>query len=844
MKIIKSYREYAYEPFTYALEKFKSSADYGLLPKQVIHYKKQYGANRLSTNNSLFWLNSLKNQFCSLFFLVFMIAGLAFLAIGEYINGLIILIFIIINTLIGFYQEFRANRTLQLLARYITTTVMVLRQGKVASVQSPELVPGDIILLEEGLKIPADIRLINQDNLIVDESSLTGESAPVSKNAQALPKKSLQDTITEITTICFAGTTIVGGRGKGIVIATGSRTVMGSIAQLSNQTSRESSLIRGSQQLSRFLVKLIIITLVCVMGANLLFKKYFSFTQLLIFSTTLALSAIPEALPLVITFCLAQGVMRLIKHKVIVKRFSAIEDFGAIDILCVDKTGTITENDMHVCDVYGSDKDELILLSLLGGYYQTATKGFDKAIFHYASTSVCEQLKDYDQMQEIPFIAARRRNSMLVQDANKELRIIVRGSPEDILACCIPLETQGQKAVDAWIQEQGLQGRRILLIASKKLTKKSEDLKQEENHLLFIGGISFVDPLKPTTYKAVQKAKQLHVKIKMLSGDSKEVCGSVAHAIGLIDDMRNVVTGQEWQAMSAEKKQEIVLRTDVFARILPEQKYEIIHLLQNNFIVGYIGDGINDAPALKVAHVSLAVHGASDIASDAADILLLKDNLMVIINGIEEGRKVVINTMKYLKTTLSTTFGNFYALAITSLFIDYLPMLPMQVLLINILTDFPLIAISTDTIDRAELRYPKRYDISNLLLITTLFGMVSNIFDFICFAFFVSISPGVLQTSWFIMSVLTGLVFIFSIRSQQFFLQASRPSWILLFLSFLIGCIAVVLPSTYVGTHYMQFTPLNRNQYIIIFILVTCYFITTEMVKWFYYRRFNNQLPK
>jgi Mg2+-importing ATPase len=418
--------------------------------------------------------------------------------------------------------------------------------------------------------------------------------------------------------------------------------------------------------------------------------------------------------------------------------------------------------------------------------------------------------------------------------------LVSRGAPETIISLCKDVPAKLKKSIADWSKERGIIGERVLAIAKKSNPLDSGKLEEEEKNLEFLGLISFVDPIKVTAGDAVIKAKNLGINIKLLTGDAKEIAGAVAHKIGLIEDAKDVLTGDEFDKLSGARQKESVNKYSAFARVSPAQKYKIIQLLQEDYEVGFLGEGINDAPALKIANVALAVDGASDIARDASDIVLLKKDLKIIVDGVKEGREIFANTTKYITATLSANFGNFYAVALSSLFITYLPMLPPQILLVNLLSDFPMIAMATDSVDVDELKRPRKYNVKSLAYIATVLGLVSSVFDFIFFSLFFRISAPVLQTGWFMESILSELVFIFSIRTRKFFLSSKRPSLILIFLAMVAAAITIILPFTDTGHALFGFESLSLNRLGLIAVVVIAYFVTTETAKLFYMKFANN----
>ncbi len=523
------------------------------------------------------------------------------------------------------------------------------------------------------------------------------------------------------------------------------------------------------------------------------------------------------------------------------KRLTAIEDLGGIEVLCTDKTGTITENKLTVAEIKATDQAQTLqaaawaCLEVVQDQSQQPNNAFDLAIWRALTDQQRATVVHTRRLDEIPFDPQRRRNSALIESDHKR-QLIVRGAPELICTFC-NLTAADCDAIKRFEAAEGYHGRRVIAVASKPWSDDHYSVEAETSKLNYLGCISFVDPIKESTPAAIKHAQQLGVAVKMLTGDGKEVAGAVAASIGLVEKAEAVLLGAELEAMPPARQLEAVRRYQVFARISPQQKYRIIELLQQqNLHVGFLGEGINDAPALKKANIALVVQGASDIAREAADIILLKQSLEVIIDGIREGRAVFANSIKYIQATLSSNFGNFYAVAIVSLFIDFLPMLPLQILLVNLLSDFPMISIAADRVDATELTRPKSYHVKDILLLATFLGIVSTVFDFAYFAIFKDLSPSGLQTNWFIGSIITELLFLFSIRTRGFLLRGARPAGVIIGLSVLAAAATIAIPYTTFGQRIFQFISPSWQQLVLILGVALVYLIVTEAVKKLYFK--------
>lgn len=788
------------------------------------------GSNTLKAHK-ISWVVILIRQFKSPF--IYLLIGAALLAffLQELIDGFMILGFIFINSILGFFQEFHSEQALKMLKKITTSTARVLRDNEEILIPVDQLVPGDIIKLQPGDIVPADIRLIECDNLQVNESILTGESEPSLKSVKPLHSDKVP--IHKAINILFSSTIITSGYGSGVVFATGTKTYIGSIAKLTVETHSESNFEKGMGKFSTFVLKLVGFTLSLVIIINLLLKGgTTNIGNLIIFSIALATAVIPEALPLVITFSLSRGAIKLAKHKVVVKRLSAIEDLGSIQVLCADKTGTITENNLTVSEIFG-DEDNVITHANMAISHKTTHKDPFDIAFESALEKHNKTVKSWTVGHEIPFDPDRKRNSVLAQYENKNI-LIVRGAAESILH---NLKNLPDEKLTDWILNQEKSGKRVIIIAHRFLPNSNEYTKsKEEKDLILTGAISLIDPLKKSASEAIMKAQQLGVAFKIITGDSPVVAGSIGFQIGLVKAPTDVITAEKFFTLPLTEQKQAAASFNIFARFSPHEKFQLINILKEEFEVGYLGEGINDAPALKSANVALVVQGASDIARESADIILLNKSLSVIVDGIQEGREVFANTTKYVKMTLASNFGNFYAVAIVSLLIDFLPMLPIQILLVNLLSDFPLIAIATDSVDLEDIKNPESYNIREFAMIATLIGMISTLFDFIYFAIFYKISPAVLQTNWFIGSILTELLLMYSLRTKFVFYKSKAPSFTIIIMTIIAATITLAIPFTTFGQNIFKFAPPTRNHLLIIIGIALLYFVSTEITKNLYYK--------
>ncbi len=808
-------------------ESLKTSTTKGLSTQEALERQKRYATHTLETKSS-FWFPLLVRRIASPFMYLLAVAAVISLLLGDLTNSIIIGIIILIHGVLGFIQEYRAEKAARLLASYIISTARVIRDSKILVIPSKNVVPGDIILLEPGDRIAADIRLAEASNLSIDESALTGESQPVAKSLTG-------------DVMAFLGTSVISGTGKGIIIATGSDTVFGEISALTLVTPHESSFQQYLTGLSTFLIKLIIVMLCIVFLINLILKgDAINIMQLLLFCVALAISVTPEALPIVTTFALTQGALELARHKVIVKRLSSIEDLGSITLLCTDKTGTLTENQLKVIEILPFKNQDPLLLASISTDISKTTNSFEIAAYQALSEEKKKEYATFSVIETIPFDAVHRLTSKMVQSSMGRF-LIVKGSLEEVLARCINGDEDELKKLKDWDAAHALKGERVLAVAIKKLS--GVESAKDEGGLNLVGLIAFEDPLKKTVPYALSRASQLGINIKILTGDSAQVAGAVAYKLGLITNPEHVMDGTTLAALVSEKKHQAMREYTVFARVTPEQKHELVEHFKQSEIVGFLGDGINDAPALKAADVGIVVSQASDIARSAADIILVKKSLSIIIDGIEIGRTIFANTVKYIKTTLSSNLGNFYSIAIASIVMDFLPMLPIQILLLNLLSDAPMIAIATDTVDPSSLKRPVNYTLKDIAFQAALFGIISSLFDFIIFGLFKRSPHAELQTAWFLENILCQLSFIFLIRTTLPFYKGVRPSKFLILLSLVTGVVSIALTFTHFGQTFFFFQKPTQQMLLAVTLVCIAYFIVTEMVKVWYFSTQKKYLP-
>lgn len=808
----------------------------GLSVHEVQERLAKVGPNHIDIKSESFGSLLLRQIRSPFNYLLMIAAGIEFV-IGEFTNAILIVLLTGLNVCIGFFQEYKAHKAVLLLHRFIPSMTTVIRDGKKVAIARDSLVPGDILVLNAGAIVPADARII-EGTVFLDESTLTGESEPAAKNLE--PLQDVAQEIFKASNIVFAGTSVIGGGCKAVVIATGNNTIFYTITAGGQADIKLSSYEKGIVSLSRMILRFVIVTIALIFITKQLLGAPIGLADELVFFITLIVAIVPEALPTVVAFSLSQGALKLAKNHVVVKRLTAIDDLGDIEILCTDKTGTITELHLSVDTIVSTEPDKCLLFLLMDTKTQTddiASKGpFDDVLLEYASQSIKDSLKNYKILQAKSFDSSRMRATVLVKDETGALYIIAKGAPEVVLSLSIsmdgnvPADTIREK-----INAYGRDGKRILAVACKRVSQETltEDLEKD---LHFVGFVALNNPIKQGVSKTIDLAKRLGVQVKMITGDTKEVAGFVGKQVGLVEYQEDAITGTELAVLSPAEFKQQCLENDIFARVDPETKARIISSLQESHEVGFMGEGINDVPALKKANVAIVVQEASDIARAVSDIVLLKRDLQVVVSGIRQGRVTFSNINKYIQCTLSGNFGNYYSLAFFSLIVPFLPMLPTQILLINLLSDFPLIAIASDNVDFSDIRRPKSYSLVRMLPLMLLLGFVGTLSDVLFFATFYRTSPDMFRSLWFVLNILSDVVLIYSIRSSQFFLRATRPSLLLISASICSAIICIWLPYSPVGHAWFSFVPPVVVDMIKVFGIVIVYGIMTEWVKIQYYK--------
>ncbi len=786
----------------------------GLTSAAVAERRARFGPNALPEVRYGI-LKLILRQFKGIFNLLLLAAAVVTFALGEPIDGSFILFFVFLGTALNVYQEYKANAAVDKLKSYLVRTITVRREGRDQEVATEDIVPGDILKLEAGDIVPADAMVRQTRDLLVDETTFTGESIPVAKLAIEPGKD-----ISEVSRL-LQGVIVIRGNALAEVIAIGKETRLAAIAATASAVQEQSELVKGIDRISTFILRTTLFTLLLVVLANILIEgKNADIPHLLIFAIALAVSVIPEALPLVMTFSLSRGALMFARKGVIVKRLSSVQDLGSVNLLCTDKTGTITENRLVHINTLMDPKSRFhpLVLARLAAHdlKERNPEPFDRATDDALTPEQRAEVERFELLEEEAFDPNLRSNGAVVRGSDGLHLHIRRGSPEYFFEQGVVT----RERVGQWLENEERQGHRVLGVSY-----------DDGSGARFAGFVSFVDKLKETTLETITEAKKLNLTITIITGDALIVAEAVGRAVGLVTKSDEVMLASDFLSLTPQEQHRRIGAIRVFARTTPEQKLALIELLKERYIVGFLGEGINDAPALKAADVSMVVQSAADVAREAADIILLKKDLRVIVDGIRSGRETHANTMKYIRATLVSNFGNFYAVAVGSLFINFLPMLPKQLLLLNLLSDLPMMAIAFDRVSVKEVAQPQRYDFRSLYIIFITLGLVSTVFDFIYFGLFYRISPEVLQTNWYIASVITELLLLLSIRSMLPVEKAGMPAPLIVWLSafaFFITLALPIIPQTAAFFEFVRPTPTHLG---LIVSLAFLYLIVSEIVK-------------
>jgi len=780
-------------------------------------------------------------QFKSPIVLILLFATIISIFVQDWVDATIILVIVLGSAILSFSQEFNASNAVEKLKAQVSLKATVIRDGKKSEIPAEEIVPGDVIALSAGSLIPADGVLIDALDFFVNQAVLTGETFPVEKKLGIVK---IDAGLPERSNCVFMGTNVSSGTGKVLIVKTGKQTDFGKIAGSLNLRPPQTEFERGVHRFGLLLAEIMMVMVVLVFALNVFFKK--PVLDSLLFSVALAVGITPQLLPAIIGVNLAKGSQLMAKAGVIVRKLNAIENFGSMDVLCTDKTGTLTVGVVRLddsLDPTGNKSEFVFKLAFLNASLQNGlTNPLDKAIISMGDPGIWK----VNKISEIPYDFIRKRLTVLVEEEN-EIQMITKGALNNILVVCnririnnevLPLENLQLQDVQSKFSGWSEQGYRVLGVSTKKLQEACSCNPADEEEMIFEGFLLFFDPPKPGVAETIEKLANLGVELKIITGDNKLVAIHTAEAIGL--KLTGVLTGSELNDLRDDALLFAIEKTNLFAEVDPNQKERIINAAQKRgHVVGYMGDGINDAPSLHDADVSISVDSAVDVAKEAADFVLLEQDLDVLHKGILLGRTTFANTMKYVFVTTSASFGNMFSMAGASLFIPFLPLLPFQVLLTNFLTDFPAVTIAGDSVDDEMLQKPHRWNIDLIRKFMITFGLVSSLFDYLTFGLLLlvlRVSQDSFRTGWFLESVMTELLIMLIIRTQRPFIK-SKIGKGLLYSTIGIAILTLLLPYIPKLNTLLGFNPLPIGTLVALIAITVIYIVINEISKRYFYRR-------
>lgn len=831
-----------------------NSSPSGLTTQQAIENFQKYGANILALayeEHPIFKFLKLLLSPLSIL--------LIFLSMGSYVTGekkgaIVIAMMVFLSTFLTFIQEHKSNQAAEKLRKMVGTRVRVLREGQILDIDLNSLVPGDIVELSAGDLIPADIRLLASKDLFIDQASLTGESLPTEKTHFVTEQNPLS--IFDWNNICFMGSHVISGTASAVVLRTAGGSFFGELVQEITTQTKSSSFEDGIQKFTWLMIRFMMIMVPMVFLINGLMKG--SWFEAALFAIAMGVGLAPEMLPMLVTINLANGAIALSKKRVIIKRLHSIQNLGAMDVLCTDKTGTLTEDrivlERHV-DVHGDSDERVLEFAYLNSHYQSGLKNLlDVAVLKHVE--VHQKLHDedvYQKIDEIPFDFQRRRMSVVIRKNHVEDILICKGAVEEIFSCCkyaqvgnelISLDENHEKKLNEVIASLNNEGFRVIAVAIKQEPMNGMAYSvQDETDLILLGYIAFLDPPKESAGPAIKALQHYGVEVKILTGDNELITRKICRDVGL--NVKQLVYGSDIELMNDERLSIVVETSNIFVKMTPHQKARVIKALREcGHLVGYLGDGINDGPSLKVADVSISVDSAVDIAKESADVILLEKSLMVLQEALLEGRRVFGNIMKYIKMSASSNFGNMFSMLGASAFLPFLPIAPTQILLNNLLYDFSQTAVPTDDVDREYLKIPRPWKVDDLATYILYIGPISSIFDYLTFALMWFVlkantqeMAGLFQTGWFVESLLSQTLVVHIIRTGKIPFLESSPSKPLFMTTIGICILGVILPYTNIGASF-QLQALPTIYWFGLAFLLPTYLLLTQVIKVFLIKKF------
>ncbi len=847
------------------LRTFETSPN-GLSEAEAESRLAQYGPNEVAHESKHEWLHRLWVAVRNPLVVLLTILATVSYVTGDVRAGTVMLLMVVLGVSLRFVQETKANNAAAKLKAMIKVTATVLRDGQAREIALHQLVPGDIVKLSAGDMIPGDVRLIAAKDLFIIQATLTGESLPVEKTEA----RDLRTSVSSIehTNICFLGTSVESGAATAVVVATGGQTYFGKMASSLAGQQIETAFDKGVKKYVWLMLAFMGVMVPMVFFINGLFKH--NWKDAFFFAMAVAVGLTPEMLPMIVSVCLSKGALAMSKKKVIVKKLNSIQNFGAMDVLCTDKTGTLTIDrvilEMH-CDVFKNESAAVLRDAYLISHFQTGLKNvLDRAVLRYQELHHELSIDKYKMVDEIPFDFSRRMMSVAIECPNGERQLLTKGAPEAVFAKCTQFECDGEILpmepilvgdLVQQVNELSEDGFRVLAVATKRLGAQSTFTKADECELVLTGYLAFLDPPKETASKAIEALRQHGVTVKVLTGDNDLVTRKVCNEVGI--HAEKILLGSQVEILSDEQLAKEVETTDVFARLSPAHKKRVVQALQRNkHVVGFMGDGINDAPALRAADVGLSVDNAVDIAKESADMILLEKNLMVLEEGVLEGRKVFANILKYIRMGASSNFGNMFSVLGASAWLPFLPMQPIQVLTNNLLYDFSQVPIPTDNVGAQFIAKPRPWRMDQIAKFILFIGPISSIFDYTTYAlmwFFFkcgnlalaapaeltarfanaadadhTYAAALFSTGWFVESLMTQTLIVHIIRTNQIPFIQSRASWQLTLTTFAIIGLGAWLPFSPLA-QYLGFVPLPWQFWPLLLLTLVCYVGLTQLIK-------------
>jgi Mg2+-importing ATPase len=817
----------------------------GLSSEEAAAKLRLVGPNSVEDASRLSALRLLLRQYESPLVLILIFAAAISLGLQQWVDSAIILAIVLGSTLLGFFQEYRASAAVDQLKRRLALTCRVMRDGVERMVPVSTIVPGDLILLSAGNLIPADGLVIGAEDFLVSEASMTGESFPVEKRPGIVKPEAAPSARTNAV---FLGASVQSGTAKVVVIKTGLRTAFGAIAARLQTRQPETDFGRGVRRFGYLLIRAMVVIVLFVLTMNLILGR--PVIESLLFAVALAVGLSPELLPAIVSVTLSAGARAMSRRGVIVRRLEAIENLGSMDILCTDKTGTLTEGTIVLngtLDAANRPSDEVRRLAFLNAAFETGIENPLDAAIVAAGQGAGLTTHGFEKIDEIPYDFLRRRLTIVVAEGGNPTQhlIVTKGAFSNVLDTCtsfehdavdIPLTTELRAQLEAVFKAKGADGFRVLAVATRRLAAKPRYGRDDEQGMTFRGFLVFSDPPKADAQRTIHDLAQLGIRIKVISGDNRYVTAHLAEVVGL--NSKSMLTGGDLAKLKDEALWHRASRTDLFVEIDPQQKERIVRALQKTgHSVGYLGDGINDAPALHAADVGMSVEGAVDVARESADIILLSRDLDVLRSGVEDGRRTFANTLKYISIATSANFGNMVSMALATPLLPFLPLAAKQILLNNFLADVPSIAISSDNVDPDRVSRPQRWNIKDIQRFMVVFGLISSIFDLVTFAVLLLVihaDEATFRTFWFVVSLLTQLAVVLVLRTHRPAFR-SRPSRLLLWCTIAVTVAALAIPFLGPLSSVFGFVPLSALQMGTVIAIVVGYIAATEAGKlWFY----------